>query len=1299
MADDNHCFNITFKRVFYKKDDNGNYTILNGKRVEEEDSTKELTVTKSEVEVAIPIDKDNSFSCKAHLVYTTFFRKVYQPNEIVADICFSSDNVQDYLSFFFNAEVELVRCFKGAAQETYTGFYVYDVLPLKKQNTNLYIRFHIYSLDHQLTLKKYSRTHVAKKLLTDILLSTSNKDNKEDYESYEINKLHALLEADKDGKKKFQKFPIEVALYEDGLEKNDTNKPKLDRLYYIRNRNKDGEVSTGKKYYFECIHPYLVQYNESVYDFMVRTANRCGEFFFWDEGKLRLGRSCTDSETFNGSSCTVYYCKNTNTDAEVKSYETEYFSLDDLNREKDFETNISTRKDIDKIDPGLGDGEYQYLCFGNDTDTLNPALSTDKYYYNNEVNQDVYRTRLYRDRFDSLYHETVGNAIKYGTSFVSMLLNETSMYDFLKKFTVSNVLMTGVAAAQWGQADKFGKNHHMAEEKLDEKEKGRPNAVDRQIKEDGLLVYSNLFTTAETDGHLTNAKFYDDIRLKEEYLSGQRITFNATVPQKLRLGQTFEYGSEKKNYVIIQIKMKLGTNESKFSDIDAAAEAEFQDLAEAMQVVAIPLDGSTVYPPMHPAGHVRRSEPQIAFVADPLDPQQRGRVRIKYPWQSKDGDTEASPWIRVLTPSATPDSGCAFELVEGDEVLVEYESNNVERPYVAGTLYNKNNHTPFGRGDMALISKNGHGIAFEDPIDYSKFIAGISPSYNFVNQFLAIDTSDWVKSRRLTGGTTISDAYGFYKIELSTDQRKIDIKSPFGTVNIDAFQGINISAPNGDINIKGQNINIEAGNAIKVTSGTNISKKYYWGDGSPEGVLASLAGIAGGVMDFLKPISQIVDLDLLRKIIQVFLRPIDGTLEIKSNQYLLLEAGHGEAVVQKDRYSQGKGPFPSIKNKVKFFSGTQEKRNDANVGMRAVVQQIGVITRAAIDDIPTQQKKIAKLRVAFDATRTAVVNAGLIEQGQQCIDSVGIIAAVYNNGQPAQKNYVGADIGELHLKPTPQAGGAPPPANPDQGGIWKAVYKWASEKLTQIIQSLSGRQKAFQAELGRVEAEMQRLSNLAVNANELAQAALDYFNYIGNLVNKLTSDAVQKHGSAAGTPTFEYYGKMAPAPINAAHVNDIFTCLGASNQLAVCDLTKQQLDKAKVYIMHQWFAECLTLINNPTVLISPQTPYTFTPGPPCSDNWDAYVNNLEFKGVLDVSLLEQVANLVNGATQQYADLITDIADRTHWEAGKPGQIIFSDQAQQSYYFDRNGVTQVYENEYSFEEPTLDNMKKLLNDLN
>ena len=84
---------------------------------------------------------------------------------------------------------------------------------------------------------------------------------------------------------------------------------------------------------------------------------------------------------------------------------------------------------------------------------------------------------------------------------------------------------------------------------------------------------------------------------------------------------------------------------------------------------------------------VRTAEAQVAFVEDNLDPNRFGRVRVRYPWQPSDGDK--SPWVRMATPFATAGGGVTFRPCTGDEVLLNYEDGNIERPYVVGSLQSK----------------------------------------------------------------------------------------------------------------------------------------------------------------------------------------------------------------------------------------------------------------------------------------------------------------------------------------------------------------------------------------------------------------------------------------------------------------------------------------------------------------------------------------------------------------------------------------------------------------------------------
>ena len=311
--------------------------------------------------------------------------------------------------------------------------------------------------------------------------------------------------------------------------------------------------------------------------------------------------------------------------------------------------------------------------------------------------------------------------------------------------------------------------------------------------------------------------------------------------------------------------------------------------------------------------------------------------------KNKKLESIATPWIRIATPVATDGGGFFYEPRKGDEVLVNFDNDNVERPYVVGELYSKETLDPRermnrkkslrGLGSMALVSPNGHHISFQDPEDGSKFLNSTIPVVGGVNKLtsLGVPALSFLhpkKAKDLTGGIHMGDRYGLYEISMSSDGRKINISSPLGQVNLSAFTGISIDAPNGDIKIRGKNVDISAGNKVTIESGTNIGlgggiggpgykytnddhwynvSKGLWSTGAHvlgHEVLLSLAPEAGKVA-YSEAIPA-TNVELLRYITQVFLRPIDGTMLIKSRKYMLLEAGKGKAMVKADRYKKKK---------------------------------------------------------------------------------------------------------------------------------------------------------------------------------------------------------------------------------------------------------------------------------------------------------------------------------------------------------------------------------------------------------
>ena len=200
-------------------------------------------------------------------------------------------------------------------------------------------------------------------------------------------------------------------------------------------------------------------------------------------------------------------------------------------------------------------------------------------------------------------------------------------------------------------------------------------------------------------------------------------------------------------------------------------------------------------------------------------------------------------------------------------------------------------------------------------------------------------------ARKLCGGISFSDEFGMFNVSMSSTNRAININSPFGNVSIGAFTGINIMSPNGDINIVGKNVTISAGNNLKLTSGTNVKragnptpggKKVhepgFWGkigSGAKEFGGSIIKGARDGVIDAINDKItkgfEMIDVKLIRSLADVFLRPIEGTLCIKSNNYLMLEAGKGKAQVSMERYSENWKQFKKFEpdaDKQLFYAKT-----------------------------------------------------------------------------------------------------------------------------------------------------------------------------------------------------------------------------------------------------------------------------------------------------------------------------------------------------------------------------------------
>ncbi len=112
-----------------------------------------------------------------------------------------------------------------------------------------------------------------------------------------------------------------------------------------------------------------------------------------------------------------------------------------------------------------------------------------------------------------------------------------------------------------------------------------------------------------------------------------------------------------------------------------------------------------------------------ALVTNTDDPNDMGRIKVKYPWMTEDSE---SHWARVIGAGAGPDAGLFILPDVGDEVFVCFIHGDFNQPVVLGGSWNGKHKLPkevtqASKGEKPLVrtwhSRKGHMIAVYDNAD------------------------------------------------------------------------------------------------------------------------------------------------------------------------------------------------------------------------------------------------------------------------------------------------------------------------------------------------------------------------------------------------------------------------------------------------------------------------------------------------------------------------------------------------------------------------------------------------------
>jgi phage protein D len=215
----------------------------------------------------------------------------------------------------------------------------------------------------------------------------------------------------------------------------------------------------------------------------------------------------------------------------------------------------------------------------------------------------------------------------------------------------------------------------------------------------------------------------------------------------------------------------------------------------------------------------------VGIVTNVKDPRGLARVKVNYPTIS---DRLESNWARIAAPMAGPERGFQFIPEINDEVLVAFEHNDINRPYVIGCLWNEKDKPPESgsqlfndKGEVqkrVVKSRAGHVITLDDTASEEKITivdqAGQKIVLDSTSQKTKIEIVDKAGQKVVldssAGGEKVEviDKTGKSRIVMDPNRQSVSIESALdltikatGKIQIDGQTGVNIKSDAGNLDL------------------------------------------------------------------------------------------------------------------------------------------------------------------------------------------------------------------------------------------------------------------------------------------------------------------------------------------------------------------------------------------------------------------------------------------------------------------------------------------------------------------
>lgn len=299
---------------------------------------------------------------------------------------------------------------------------------------------------------------------------------------------------------------------------------------------------------------------------------------------------------------------------------------------------------------------------------------------------------LYYDGRDLQFGAKPGKGDQYHKLF---LYEGLSRFNFSMKIrTQKHTLVAYDAQDAQANQDSFG----------NDKDKITDPHLKKAVEASGNILTKNAASPIDVSTEDKETDLKRILELKGKHALNTLFVSGASNEHKITLGSVVEISNKNQqtgnyepygSYRITSIIHIFGENgRSEYKNEFEAVPVDIQ-VPDYFDETAIPLAGD-----------------QFAIVRDNNDTKGLGRVRVQFPWQTKNDKT---PWIRIATPHAGAGKGFYFIPEKGEEVVVGFEGGNAENPYVIGTRYNGKQKTPVNDPSQKIIqTRSGNKIVLND---------------------------------------------------------------------------------------------------------------------------------------------------------------------------------------------------------------------------------------------------------------------------------------------------------------------------------------------------------------------------------------------------------------------------------------------------------------------------------------------------------------------------------------------------------------------------------------------------------